>query len=380
MRVEDFVPPRQPGVRGRVSEGMAVALSRVGLMPAPEPGRMPRPPVSPKTRSNGSALWRRSSALPAAITHHDTRSRREGRGSRARVCGAGSGVASGAGPADELHRVRRGQLHGLLRSRTFLAGVAIVAFWVLCTTFGALIAPHDPLTADPRNALAAPPLDHGTDRLGRDSFARVMEGGSEILILAPASALLATVLGTTLGLVTGFRRGVVDDVLSRMFEALLALPVVVFCAVLLAALGSSRPAIIVAVAIPLSPIVARSVRAAVLAERELEYIDAARTRSESSGYIMVREVLPNVRAVVLVEFVVRVAYAVFAIATLGFVGLGVQPPTPDWGRQIFEHYSLLGGGLLGIWAVAFPVVAIASLVIGISMIVDGATEVIDRPS
>jgi peptide/nickel transport system permease protein len=284
--------------------------------------------------------------------------------------------------ADEIDPARREQIHELLRSRTFLAGAAIVAFWVLCTTFGDLIASHDPLATNPRNALAAPSLDHwfGTDRLGRDSFARVMEGGREILVLAPAAALLATVLGTTLGLVTGFHRGVVDDVLSRVFDALLALPVVVFGTVLLAALGSSRPAIIVAVAIPLSPIVARSVRAAVLAERELEYIDAARTRTESSGYIMVREVLPNVRAVVLVEFVVRGAYAVFAIATLGFVGLGVQPPTPDWGRQIFEHYSLLGGGLLGVWAVAFPVIAIASLVTGISLIVDGVTEAIDRSS
>lgn len=99
-------------------------------------------------------------------------------------------------PADELHRARREQLHDLLRSRTFLAGAAIVAFWVLCTTFGGLIAPHDPLATDPRNALAAPSLDHwfGTDRLGRDSFERVMEGGREILILAPAAALLATVL------------------------------------------------------------------------------------------------------------------------------------------------------------------------------------------
>ncbi len=279
-----------------------------------------------------------------------------------------------------LRGARREQLHQLLRSRTFVAGAAIVAFWALCAAFGELIATHDPLATDPRNALAAPSFEHwfGTDRLGRDSFARVMEGGRELLILAPAAALLATVVGTALGLVTGFLRGVVDDVLSRMFEALLALPVVVFGSTLLAALGSSPAAIVIAVGIPLSPIVARSVRAAVLAERELEYIDSARTRTESSAYIMVREVLPNVRAVVLVEFVVRVAYAVFAIATLGFIGVGVQPPTPDWGRQIFEHYSLLGGGRLGVWAVVFPVVAIASLVIGISLIVDGVAEVIDR--
>src|SRR3954447_23260310 len=267
-------------------------------------------------------------------------------------------------PADELRGARPDRRHQLLRSQMFVAGAGIVAFWVLCAAFGELVAPHDPLATDPRNTLAAPSLDHwfGTDRIGRDSFVRVMEGGRVLLVLAPAAALLATVVGTVLGLVTGFLRGVVDDVLSRMFEALLALPVVIFGSTLLAALGSSGPAIVLAVGIPLSPIVARSVRAAALTERELEYVDAARVRTESTVYIMVREVLPNVRAVVLVEFVVRVAYAVFAIATLGFIGIGVQPPTPDWGRQIFEHYPLLGGGLLGVWAVVFPVLAIASLV------------------
>jgi peptide/nickel transport system permease protein len=283
-------------------------------------------------------------------------------------------------PAAEARAARHEQLRELGRSRTFVAGAIIVAFWVLCAIFGELIAPHDPLTPDPINALAPPSAAHwfGTDSLGRDSFARVMVGGREMLIVAPAAALLATVVGTALGLTAGYLRGAVDDVLSRLFEVFLALPVVVFGAALLAAVGSSRPAIIVAVAIPLSPIVARSVRAAVLAERELEYIDAARVRAEGTGYIMAREVLPNVRAVVLVEFVVRLAYAVFAVATLSFIGVGVQPPTPDWGRQIYEHYGLLGGGLLGIWAVAFPVAAIATLVVGISLIVDGLTDVLDR--
>jgi peptide/nickel transport system permease protein len=279
-----------------------------------------------------------------------------------------------------VRAARREQLWALRRSRTFAAGAIIVAFWVLCAILGGLIAPHDPLATDPLNALAGPSADHwfGTDRLGRDTFARVMVGGREILLVAPAAALLATVVGTVLGLTAGYLRGAVDDVLSRLFEAGLALPVVVFGTAVLAAVGSSRPAIIVAVAVPLSPIVARSVRAAVLAERELEYIEAARARAEGTAYVMFREVLPNVRAVVLVEFVVRLAYAVFAVATLSFIGVGVQPPTPDWGRQIFEHYSLLGGGLLGGWAVAFPVVAIATLVVGISLIVDGLADVLDR--
>jgi peptide/nickel transport system permease protein len=93
---------------------------------------------------------------------------------------------------------------------------------------------------------------------------------------------------------------------------------------------------------------------------------------------MFRENLPNVRAVVAVEFIIRLAHAIFAIATLSFIGVGVQPPTPDWGRQIFEHYSLLGGGLLRIWAVLFPVLAIATFVVGISLIADGVTEVVER--
>ncbi len=281
---------------------------------------------------------------------------------------------------DEVRRSRHEQVGELRRSRTLIAGTVIVGFWVLCAVFGGLIASKDPLATDPLNALAAPSGEHwfGTDSLGRDSFARVMVGGREMLVMAPTAALLATVIGATLGLVAGYLRGAADDVLSRLFEVFLALPVVVFASVVLVALGSSRPAIIVAVAIPMSPIVARSVRAAVLAEGELEYVDAARAGTEHAAYIMSREILPNVRAVVLVEFIIRLAYAVFAIATLSFIGVGVQPPTPDWGRQIFEHYSLLGGGLLGGWAVLFPVTAIASLVVGISLIVDGVTEVVER--
>jgi peptide/nickel transport system permease protein len=293
---------------------------------------------------------------------------------------AAPSISAARSPADEVRAARHEQLRELRRSRTFVAGAIIVAFWVLCAVFGQLIAAHDPLATDPLNALAGPSADHwfGTDRLGRDTFARVMVGGREMLLVAPAAALLATAAGTALGLAAGYLRGAADDVLSRLFEAFLALPVVVFATALLAAVGSSRPAIVVAVGTPLAPVVARSVRAAVLAERELDYIDAARVRAEGPAYIMAREVLPNVRAVVLVEFVVRLAYAVFAVATLSFIGVGVQPPTPDWGRQILEHYSLLGGGLLGGWAVLFPVVAIATLVVGISLVVDGLTDVLDR--
>ena len=298
------------------------------------------------------------------------------------VAGDGSPVATPRMSLAQEGRVaRKEQLQLLRRSKTFVAGTVIVGVWLLFAIFGELIAPQDPLATDPLNDLAAPSAEHwfGTDLLGRDSFARVMSGGRSMLILAPSAALAATVLGTTFGLVSGYFRGAVDEVLGRIIDALLALPVVIFALLVLVAVGPSRVGIILAVGIPSAPIVARSVRAAVLAEREQEYIDAALVRSENAAHIMFREILPNVRAVVLVEFIMRLAYAVFAIAALGFIGVGVQPPTPDWGRQVLEHYHfLLGHSLLGAWAVLLPTVAIATLVVGFSLIADGLTEVVER--
>jgi peptide/nickel transport system permease protein len=283
-------------------------------------------------------------------------------------------------PAPGIRAGRRERMRQLRRSRPLVAGTALVGLWVLVAVFGDLLATKDPLATDPAGALRPPSGEHwfGTDSLGRDSFARVMVGGRTLLVLAPAVAVTATVLGTVLGLVCGYRRGAVDVALSRGFEAFLALPTVIFASVAVAALGRSPPALVVAAGVPLIPIVARTVRAAVLGERELEYVDAALARSEGAAYVMFREILPNIGAVVLAEFLARFANAVVVIATLSFIGLGVQPPTPDWGREISEHYALIGAG--GEWAVLFPAAAIITLVGGLVLIIDGATEVLDRPS
>jgi peptide/nickel transport system permease protein len=257
--------------------------------------------------------------------------------------------------------------------------VVIVVVWVLCAIFGDSISPNDPLVTNPLDRLQPPSADHwfGTDSLGRDLFARVMIGGREMLVIAPTAALLATALGATLGLIGGYVGGAIDEVIGRLVDAFLALPVVIFATLVLVALGSSRLAIILAVGIPLAPIVARSVRAAVLSERDLDYIDAARLRNERTAYIVFSEILPNVRAVIIVEFVMRMAYAVFAVATLNFIGVGVQRPAPDWGRQILEeYYYLLSGD--GVWGVLFPALGIASLVVGVSLIADGVTEALDQ--
>jgi peptide/nickel transport system permease protein len=281
-------------------------------------------------------------------------------------------------PRDDASMARRERLRVLLHSKSFIAGAIIVGFFVFCAIFGSLIVLQDPYASDPLNQLQSPSANYwfGTDRLGRDVFSRVIVGARDILIIAPAATLLGTVLGTALGLVTGYFRGAVDDVLSRLIEAVLALPVVLVGILALTALGPSNITIILVVGFVFAPVIARTVRAAVLSERELEYVSAARLRNEKTPYILFAEILPNVMGPVVVEFTVRLGYAIFVVATLSFLGLGVQPPSPDWGLQVFEHYGLISGGFW--WPVLFPAAAIAILVIGVNLIADGLTQAFER--
>ena len=279
---------------------------------------------------------------------------------------------------DSGQESRRERLRLVLRSRTFLAGAVIVVFWILCALFGPALVPYDPYADDILNKLQPPSSEHwfGTDRLGRDVFSRVIVGARDILIVAPLAALLGTVLGTALGLVTGYFRGVTDDVIMRVVDAFLAIPVVIFGLLALTALGPSQLSVIVVIGIVFTPIIARTVRAAVLSERELEYVEAARLRNERAPYILVGEILPNVLGPVLVEFTVRVGYAIFAIATLSFLGVGIQPPAPDWGLQIFENYGQLVAG--DWWPTFFPALAISTLVVGVNLVADGLTQAFER--
>jgi peptide/nickel transport system permease protein len=278
---------------------------------------------------------------------------------------------------DEGRLARREQLARLWRSKTFIAGSAIIGFWILCAIFGELVV-QDPLASNPVNALASPSADHlfGTDRLGRDVLARVVVGSEGILITAPLAALLGTVLGTVLGLVTGYFRGFVDDVLGRIIDAILALPLLIVGLLAMVAVGTSRLAVICVVGLVFTPIISRTVRAAVLGEREMEYVAAARLRNERTSYVLFAEILPNVMGPVLVEFTVRLGYAIFVIASLSFLGFGIQPPDPDWGLQVAEHYGLINGGFW--WPVLFPALAITSLVIAVNLVADGVTQAFER--
>jgi peptide/nickel transport system permease protein len=264
----------------------------------------------------------------------------------------------------------------LLRKPTFLAGGAILLFWIVCAVAGTAIEPHSPFAQQLLDTNAAPSAAHwfGTDQLGRDVLSRVIAGSRDILLIAAAATILGTLLGTALGLVMGYFGGVADLLVGRVVEAVLALPVVIVAFLFIVALGPSTGTLIVVIGFVFTPLIARTVRSAVLVERQLDYLSSARLLGEKPVHIMAVEILPNVLPAVLVEFTVRLGYAIFAVATLSFLGFGVQPPTPDWGSDIAANYGVLPAGYW--WETLFPALAIASLVVAVNLVTDSIEQVL----
>jgi peptide/nickel transport system permease protein len=288
---------------------------------------------------------------------------------------AREGSAAGDRP---LPAPRFEAFYALARSPSFIVGAAILLFWIACALFGPLIVPLDPYASDPINSLAPPNATHwfGTDQLGRDVFSRVIVGARDILTIAPLATLVGTVAGASLGLLVGYFGGWLDNSLGRLIDALLALPLVVLALAALAALGASNATVVLVIGLTFTPITARTVRAAVLSERHLDYVDAAQLRGEGALYIMFFEILPNVLPPIIVEATVRLGYAIFAVATLSFLGFGIQPPSADWGLALSESYALMTGGAW--WTVVFDAAAIATLVVGVNLVADSVQGVLNR--
>jgi peptide/nickel transport system permease protein len=287
-------------------------------------------------------------------------------------------VESAAALSAGRREVRRELLRELVRSPLFIVGGVILLFWIVCAIFGTTIAPDDPNAQNLLSINKAPSGAHlfGTDQLGRDILSRVMTGSRNILIVTPLATLLGTVLGTAVGLAMGYFRGAVDDVLGRFVEAFLALPLLVTAIIASYGLGRSNLELIIVIGVLFTPLIARTVRAAVLLERELDYVSAARLRGEGSLYVMFVEILPNVLAPIVVEFTVRLGYAVFAVATLSYLGLGIQPPSSDWGLEVATNYGQVTAGFW--WEVLWDALAIASLVVAFNLIADAVEGVFER--
>jgi peptide/nickel transport system permease protein len=290
----------------------------------------------------------------------------------------GEEVDAGAAPIDmrvERRRARRERWKLLVRRPGFIVGVIVLLVWIVCAVGGNRITPYPPL--DPEFAPFQSPNStnwFGTDQLGRDVLSRVMAGARDVLIAAPIAAVISVAAGSLLGLLMGYYRGWVDEILSRIVEALLSIPVYLMGILIVTSLGKSRIIVIGTVALLFTPIVTRTVRAAVIAEAQLDYVVSAKLRGESGPFVMTREILPNVSGPIIVELTVRLGYAVFTIATLSFLGFGLQRPSPDWGLQVAETYPFIQSGYW--WPAIFPALAIASLVIAANLVADSIEAVL----
>ncbi len=279
------------------------------------------------------------------------------------------GLEADAAAAAEQTRQRRYLVKALLRSPTFMIGLVVVLFWVFMALFSTFVTQS--FTAqDAANSLQAPSSAHwfGTDDLGRDVFARTMAGARSVLIIAPLATALALLWGGIIGLISGYYRGITDEIIMRAIDVLLALPIIITSILILSLFGKGTAIIIVAIGALFTPVVSRTVRAAVIGEREREYVMAARLRGERSAFVMGREILPNITQPIVVEGTIRLGYAVFTAATLSFLGFGLVPPSPDWGLTIANQRIFLQ---IAPWTVMFPAAALASLVVAVNLITDG---------
>jgi peptide/nickel transport system permease protein len=256
-------------------------------------------------------------------------------------------------------------------------GFVIMTLFVFAALFADLICTYSPLTVDSAHALAAPSAQHwmGTDSFGRDVFARIIHGARISLAVGIGSTALGALFGVTIGLASGYLSGWVDLVFQRVTDILQALPLLVLALVMTAALGPSLPNVIIAIAIPLIPIVARVIRANTLALREQPFVEAAKSIGMSEMRIALRHVLPNTLAPLIVLATAQLGAAILVESALAFLGLGVPEPHPSWGRMLSE--SAAEYVRTAPWLVVFPGVAISLVVFGTNLFGDALRDLLD---
>ncbi|MCF6248527.1 MAG: ABC transporter permease [Desulfobacula sp.] len=275
----------------------------------------------------------------------------------------------------------------LLSSKTAMVGFVIVMFWVSVAVFAPYLTQYTPYEQDWKAPNQGPTAQHilGTDELGRDLWARLIYGARVVLVVLPVpekivlpggtavwGVVIALVIGASLGLIGGYKGGWIDEIVMRLLDAMMAIPVILLYLIIVAAIGASAINVVIAIAIVGVPGIARLVRSLTLDIKTREYIRAAETRGVSAWFIMFADILPNTRGPIIIDAMLRVGYAIFAMGTLGFLGLGMPPPSPDWGSMVAKGRTFI---LMGSpWAALWPSIAIASLVVGLNLLADGIRE------
>ncbi len=275
----------------------------------------------------------------------------------------------------------------LFASKTAMIGLIIVLFWIFVAVCAPLLTPIFSCGTGLESFESGTSREHilGTDELGRDLWARLAYGARIVLAVLPVTeklwipggtaiwgVVVGLVIGATLGLVGGYKGGWVDELVMRFLDAMMAMPIILLYLIIVAAMGASAINIVIAISIVGVPGIARLVRSLTLDIKTREYIRAAETRGENSFYIMFVEILPNAKGPIIIDSMLRVGYAIFAMGTLGFLGLGLQPPSPDWGSMVAKGRAFILTG--SPWAALWPSLAIASLVVGLNLLADGIRE------
>lgn len=264
----------------------------------------------------------------------------------------------------------------LKRSPRAVVGLSILLIWIFAALVGPALTTYTYTEMDMENQMVSPGEGGhllGTDSLGRDVFSRIVYGSRTILTVALLTSLLSSFAGIIIGFVAGYFGGLVDTIFLRIMDILMAIPPLVLSMVVLGILGDSTIlSLTIIVSIAYTPATARVARGALLTCKSAEYVDAARIRGESNIYIMFVEILPNTIGPVIVEVTARFAYSIMMIASLGFLGVGLQPPTPDWGMMVIENKSIIRDAP---WTVVYPSLAIASLVVSVSLFSDFISKV-----
>jgi len=267
----------------------------------------------------------------------------------------------------------------LRESRVGMFGAALLAFWVILAILAPILPLHDPnvhMVREPLGPFSTSPegFTHwlGTDPKGRDMLSRLIWGAQLVLLWSTLATLVAYVVGIMLGLAAGYLGGWWDEIISFVANVLLSFPLMVLYLVIITYLGSSGLNVIIAVTFATGPAIMRIVRGLVLDLKTRDYVAAAQVRGESALYIMLVELLPNARGPLIVDSCLRLGYTTITIALLGYLGIGLPPPDPDWGKMIAEAQPLGSYGANGaIW----PAIAISTLVLGLNMLADGLREI-----
>ncbi|UXO70772.1 ABC transporter permease [Pantoea dispersa] len=270
-------------------------------------------------------------------------------------------------------------LKRLLRSPQGAAGVLILLLALLMVAGGAHVAPFDPEAISILTRYRPPSAEHwfGTDQLGRDIFSRVLVGARSTILLSLLATALAMVIGSVLGTASAYLGGKVDEFLMRTMDAVMAIPSLLFALLIVSTLGQSSMNAVLAITIAFVPGMVRIARSVALAARQQDYISAAIARGEAGYYIILSEMLPNILAPIIVEATIRVAFAIMLFATLSFLGLGAQPPEPEWGLMVSEARSYF---FKAPWMMMIPGLAIALVAIGFNLLGDGLRDVLNPGS